>query len=359
MSDSTKIVFKATSSDEFHKRLKERIEKYFHENLLSKSGNIQLWVKSIALLSLTVSTYAVLIFTKYSLTVGLLLCMLLGLLKGSIGFIICHDALHNSFSSQGKINKLLGYLFDVMGMSSTVWRITHNYQHHIYTNIHGKDHDIDKAILLRFSPQDKLYSFHRYQHWYIFFLYFFTALNWIFYADYRFLYLKRKSLKGFEIGLALLLKSLNLMIFLGVPLYLIPLPSWQILVGYLVAVMLGGFYIAIVFQLAHLVENVAFPLPDEKGVMDHSWGIHEILTTSNFATNSYWTTFFLGGLNFQIEHHLFANISHVHYPVLSKIVKSTTQEFGLPYHEQPTLRQAIKSHFITVKALGRCQRIND
>lgn len=356
MSKQEKIRFSSSSSD-FHRVLKLKIDAYFNSHQLSRYGNWQLWLKSIVLVLATVLVYTAIISQMFSPWILLMLCGVLGVLKGSIGFIICHDALHGTLSPSPKVNRACGYIFDLLGMSSLIWKITHNHNHHIYTNIHGKDHDIDKAILLRFSPQDRLYWFHQYQHVYIFILYFFTGLAWITYGDYRFLYLQRKEFQNSEIWLTLLLKGCNLLIFLGLPLLFMSLPAWQILTGYLISIMVGGFYIAIIFQLAHLVEDVSFPTPNLEGDLPYAWAVHEMHTTSNFAVDSFWAAFFLGGLNFQIEHHLFANISHVHYPKISRIVKQTAQEFNLPYHEQKTVLAAIKSHIKTVRALGRPQTV--
>lgn len=346
-----------SSKSEFQRVLKSRVDQYFSHQQLSRYGDWKLWGKSICLCLLTLLVYLTIILGGYNARSFLCLCILLGLLKGSIGFIICHDALHGSFSPIPIVNKIGGHLFDLIGMSSVIWKITHNYNHHIFTNIAGKDHDIDKAILLRFSPRDPLYPFHQFQHLYMFFLYTLTGLSWIFYGDYKFLIKERKRLSFSEIGTTLAFKLLNLCVFLIAPFILIPLDGWQILIGYLATVMSGGFYIAIVFQLAHLVENVSFPIPNENGEITQSWAEHELRTTSNFATSSKWVSFFLGGLNYQIEHHLFAHICHIHYPSLSQIVKQTAKEFHLPYYEQESVLSAIRSHIKTAKLLGKSSEI--
>jgi linoleoyl-CoA desaturase len=81
--------------------------------------------------------------------------------------------------------------------------------------------------------------------------------------------------------------------------------------------------------------------------------IHQIQTTANFATRSRLVTWFCGGLNFQIEHHLFPKMSHIHYPEVSKIVKATCQEYGIKYIEFPRVTAAMRSHWKLLYDLGR------
>jgi len=114
-----------------------------------------------------------------------------------------------------------------------------------------------------------------------------------------------------------------------------------------------GITLAVVFQLAHVVEGATFPAPDEKGDIMNNWTIHQLNTTANFAMKSPLAFWFFGGLNFQVEHHLFPHICHIHYPQLAPIVKQTANEFGISYHENTTMWDAIKSHTRMLKLLGR------
>jgi linoleoyl-CoA desaturase len=231
--------------------------------------------------------------------------------------------------------------------------------HHTYTNIPGYDHDIDKAILLRLNPKDKLYGFHYYQNIYAFFLYPLVTANWIFYSDYVMFYeeYKKGRVQLKDIGIFFGFKILNLILLLLLPILLLSLPVWVILFAYFCGHLAAGLSIAIVFQLAHVTENVAYFEPDVDGHIPNNWAVHEMLTTSDFATNNRLLFFLVGGLNFQVEHHLFPSICHVHYPALQKIVKETAQEFNLPYNENPTFLGALKSHYLRIKRLGRTERL--
>ena len=146
-------------------------------------------------------------------------------------------------------------------------------------------------------------------------------------------------------------KFLCYFLFIGLPILTVGLvPA---LVGYGVFVAVTGFIISLVFQLAHAVEHADFPLPNDIGQFENEWAIHQVQSTANFATGNRIVTWFCGGLNFQIEHHLFPRISHVHYPALSNIVERECSKFNLPYHSYPTLAEAVVSHVRVMKQLGK------
>lgn len=352
---SSKIVkFQKPTGDDFYNTLKSRVDGYFSKNSISTHADWKVHSKILLFFSL----YFLIIGTIYSnaMTGGLLITayLTLGFVTSLICVNFCHDVIHGAYFSSPKLTKLLGYMYDINGLSSYMWKITHNLRHHTFTNIPGFDEDIDKAILLRLSPKDELYGFHKYQQIYAFFLYFLTSLNWAYYADCKTLVeeIKRGNVPPKEIAAFVFFKSINLILFLILPLLLLSAPAWQIVVGFLGMHFVGGFFSAVIFQLAHVIENVAFPVPDQQGFIDNRWANHEMHTTSNFATNNAFLGWLIGGLNHQIEHHLFPYVCHAHYPKISKIVRETAQEYGIPYHEQPTLSEAIKSHFRTLKRFG-------
>ncbi len=352
--DWRKIKFKASQPTDFYPEVKRRVDAYFNERKLSRSGDWRLWVKSLALVLLDLIIYAAILSDAFGFLGVFTLYTLLGVTTCLICLNIFHDALHGAFFRSKKWNRALGYLFDVNGFSSEVWSISHNLEHHTYTNIAGVDHDIDKMILLRLAPTDGIFAFHRFQHWYALPLYMLTSLNWSLYSDYTCYYnaIKQKKVNIVDIALFILGKLAYLSIFIIIPMLVLSLPWWQILIGYLSMQFVGGLIAAVVFQLAHVIDGVEYPLPDEYGNMEDLWAIHEIKTTSNFGVDDIVLTHLIGGLNFQIEHHLFPHISHVHYPAISKIVRQTAKEYGLPYLCQPSFREALCSHLRTLKKLG-------
>jgi len=127
---------------------------------------------------------------------------------------------------------------------------------------------------------------------------------------------------------------------------------WLTLVFYFSMHFTSGVFISVIFQLAHVVSETDFPQPKLSGEMDNNWAIHQLHTTANFGKKNLPLSWFVGGLNFQIEHHLFPNICHVHYRKLSEIVKATAQEFDLPYY-QNSLIGAISSHAKHLHKLGK------
>ncbi|MEX0967948.1 MAG: acyl-CoA desaturase [Bacteroidia bacterium] len=360
---TTRIKFNNSKQKDFYATLKTRVDDYFTASGKSKNANGHMIFKTIFILSVTVGSYLLLILANYSLPVMFLLWSVLGIFTAFIGLNICHDAIHGAYSKNEKVNKYLGLLFNLIGANAYNWNIMHNVVHHSFTNIEGHDEDIQSVPILRMSPHQELWKIHRYQHIYVFALYALASLSWVFSKDYvKFFKAKignydnrhrpRKeyyNLFGF--------KLLYYALYIAVPLLVIDFAWWQILLGFLVMHVFEGLTLAIVFALAHVVEGTDFPLPDEKGRIENSWAVHQMYTTANFANNSFLATFFCGGLNFQIEHHLFPRICHVHYKDLSRIVENTAKEFGLPYIHNPSFLGAIGSHTRFLRELGRKEHL--
>ena len=128
---------------------------------------------------------------------------------------------------------------------------------------------------------------------------------------------------------------------------------WQIVLGFIIVHLTAGLIMSLIFNMAHLVEGAEQPLPDENLHIENVWVIHQLQTTANFARHNRLLNWFVGGLNFQVEHHLFPKISHIHYPAISKIVKQACEEFNVPYIEYPRMYQAVASHVNFLKQMGR------
>lgn len=351
---TVRIRFQPKTENDFATVVKERVDAYFTKNGISRHANGEMLIKSFLHVIVFAGLYFGILSEEFSKPVMLLMAMGIGIMHGFVGVNISHDALHGAYSSNSRINKILGYTFDFVGLSSYVWKVTHNFHHHIYTNIPGVDHDIEQTFLLRFSPKDKHYWFHRYQHWYTFLFYCLTGINWIFYSDYKCFLSDRKKRQTpmGEVIAFFFFKALNFTLFFIIPMIVMTLPWWQILIGYMALQVVGGFVVALIFQLAHMVEGLEYPEPDSQGLMENQWAEHEMLTTCNFATKNWFVNYVCGGLNFQVEHHLFPYVCHVHYTEISPIVKKTALEFGLPYNENPTFTSAVISHLRHLRNLG-------
>lgn len=353
--DVPSVKFRPSTQDDFYATLKRRVDDYFKTRQRGRYGNAELWRKAAGLVVCYVACYALVLSGLGGWPGTVAAYALLGAIVSLIGFNIAHDALHGSFCQSRRANRWVGYFFDFNGMSSYIWMISHNLHHHTYTNIPGVDEDIDKMIWLRLSPSDGRYCYHRFQHWYAFALYTMTSLNWIWLSDYVWLVRawRRRSVAAGDAALFFLFKALYYAIFVALPIYVLPWPWWQTFLGYVAMQAVGGFISAIVFQMAHLVEGLEYPLPDGQGKIADPWALHELKTTSNFAPESPWFSWLIGGLNYQIEHHLFPHVSHVHYRALARITRATAAEYGMPYHCQPSFAQAVRSHVRHLRKLGR------
>ncbi len=342
----------------FHSVLKHRTEVYFKEKGISSHGNLQLFFKAILLVTAFIGLYIHLVFFTPIWFIALIEAIILGFVISFIGFNVMHDGSHGSFSNYKWLNRIAAYSVNVLGASSFMWNVKHNIIHHTYTNITGLDDDINAGILLRFSKFQKFYKIHRFQHLYVWFLYSLLYMFWVFFTDYKKYFLHKVGsipLKKLDILDHIMFwgfKALNLFLFIALPLYTLGFVWW--LIGFLTINLLAGIVLSVVFQLAHTVELTSFPNPEGKnGKMEDEWAIHQIKTTADFSPNSKIISWCVGGLNFQVEHHLFPKISHVHYPAISKIIHSTCEEFGVPYFVYPKMRHAIVSHFNHLRNMGR------
>jgi linoleoyl-CoA desaturase len=341
----------------FQAELKKRVDAYFAEKNIKPTGNWKLYLKTAIISISFVAIYVTLVFFTPPVWASILLCMLLGINVAAIGFNIMHDGAHGSFSGSRTVNTLAANSLDFLGASSFMWKVKHNLIHHTYTNIDGFDDDIDIKPWLRMTLTQKRYFFHRFQHIYFIMLYAFLYLLWVGVMDFQ------KYFKG-KVG-EIAIKEMALrdhLVFWGSKLsfaavfVVLPILMTGIIpyiVGFLIFSSTVGVVISLIFQLAHAVDEVEFPQANETtNQLEDEWAVHQIKTTANFATRNKLITWFAGGLNFQIEHHLFPKISHVHYPAISKIVKKTSEEFGIKYQEYPKMRQAIFAHIMLLKRLG-------
>ncbi|MAL17652.1 MAG: acyl-CoA desaturase [Balneola sp.] len=353
-----KVTFNNKIDKEFSKTVKTRVKEYFKENNLSEHANASMVFKTIILLTLYFGAYALLISGQFSLGIMWLLCVAMGVGMAGIGFSVAHDALHGSYSSNNKVNYVLGLTFDLMGANGYIWKITHNIIHHTYTNIHGHDEDLEVAAFIRLSPHSEYKAVHRLQHILAFFAYSFATFFWVFVKDYWYFFKsplgpyenKNHPLK--EWVTLIVTKVLYYGYTIVLPIILLDITWYHWLIGFMSLHLTAGFILGVIFQLAHVVEETMHPEPNEDNVIENHWAIHEMITTNNFARANKPLSWFIGGLNYQIEHHLFPKVCSIHYPEISLIVEKTAKEFGIPYNHHETFREAVASHYRTLKNFG-------
>ena len=317
-----------------------------------------MYLKSAILLGAFALAYGLLVFAAHAWWHGVLLAMLLGLVAAAIGFNIEHDGSHQAFSNHAWIHNLTAMTLELLGGSSYVWRWKHVHFHHTYVNLTGHDPDIALGILARVSPQQRLRAGHRWQHLYLWAFYGLLPVKWQLIGDFRTLVTRRMGgqpvprPRGGDLLTFIAGKVVFFTGAFGLPLLLHP--AWAVLACYLIAALVAGIVLSVVFQMAHCVGEAEFPMPAEStGRVARAWAVHQVETTVDFARRSRVASWLLGGLNFQIEHHLFPRICHINYPAMASLVEETCREFGIRYAEHRSFRAGLVSHFRWLRQMGK------
>ena len=359
--ENAPLRFSRKDPKKFFITLNKRVNEHFKNINTPKTGNWKLYVKTFFMLALVVAPYFLILFTEFNAWIKLLFALAMGVGIAGVGMNVMHDGNHGSFSKIPWINKLMGSSIYILAGNVHNWKVQHNILHHTYTNIHGHDEDLEAGRIIRFSKHSQWLPIHKFQHLYSVLLYGLLTINWAISTDfqqtYRFLKRKityRKALQPLrQWAILIFTKALYTSIWIVVPMLFLEMAWWKILIGFFAMHYVAGLILSLVFQLAHIIEDAQMPLPDkETGTMKNTWAIHQLLTTVNFSTKNKFMNWFTGGLNHQIEHHIFPHISHVHYTDIAKIVKKTAKEFNLPYNEYKTTRSALFSHFRFLKQMG-------
>ena len=356
-----RVKFAPDREQAFIQELKDRVNAYFTEQGIGQKANAAMVMKTITMLSLTFVPYFLILFGGFPPLAMLGLAIVMGIGMAGCGFSIAHDALHGAYSSNRRVNAALGMTFDLLGANGYLWKITHNVIHHTYTNIQGIDEDLEVSPLLRLSPESELKPIHRFQHYYAIGAYSLSTLFWVFVKDYK--YAMQRDLGPYEnikhprsqIAVMIGMKIVYYIYMIILPLIVLDLPLWQFAVGFVAMHLTAGAILGVVFQLAHVVEGPDHLKATDDTVIEDTWLVHEMKTTSDFGRSNKLLCWYVGGLNFQVEHHLFPRICSIHYPAISPIVEAVATKHGIPYHSHPTLTAAIASHLRMLKALGNPQ----
>ncbi len=365
MQDSTVCVATAARylpRAQFSAELSERVEDYFRTAKLSKRDLPGMYVKTGVVFTWCALSYAGLLATSTP-WLGVVLSISLGLAMAAIGFNVMHDGSHGAYSRYAWVNQLMSRSMDLLGGSVYFWRFKHNIAHHTYTNISGQDDDLNLGILGRLSPHDPWHRFYRFQHIYVWALYALMAVEWQTSGEIRNLFAKRRIGMthvpfpgGWEHGMFWLGKAVFFALAFVLPLFFHPLLS--VLGCYAISAVTLGAMLGIVFQLAHCVEEAHFEQPPtDHAIVDKEWTAHQIESTVDFAPHSWLVTWYVGGLNYQIEHHLFPRICHLHYPALAPLVESICLKYGIRHFTHPTMRSAVRSHARWLRTMGKAQSI--
>jgi len=357
-----KFISSSLQEQDFATAVRKNVNDYFNEKGISTKGNYLMTLQTIAMLSIYIVPLVLILTVSMNAWFALIMTIVIGIGMAGIGMSVMHDAVHGSYSKRAWVNKIFGGTMYLLGSSVITWKIQHNYLHHAYTNIEGSDQDIESKGPIRLSEHAPLKKFHRYQYLHAFFFYGFmtisklikdfSQLNSFKKADATRKHLAHPTL---ELVKMIVVKALYLFVFIGLPLLVTPFTWWQVLTGFFIMHWIAGFIMSTIFQMAHIVEIVNQPKPTPQGTIEHEWAVHEVQTTADFARKNLFLFWYIGGLNFQIEHHLFPNICHIHYRKIAPIVEKTIREFGYTYNLKPTFVKALGSHIRRLKVLGRPQ----
>lgn len=345
---------------QFALAVRRNVNEYFRNNKISIKGNLRLAIQTIVMLALYILPFVLILTIPMNAGVGLLMAVASGIGMAGIGMCVMHDAVHGSYSKKEWINKLLGGTMYLLGSNVFNWKIQHNYLHHSYTNIEGYDQDIDSKGPIRLSQYAPLKKIHRYQYIHAFFFYGLLTFSKLI-KDFT--QLKEFNKAGItrqyhinpvsEYIKMVAVKIVYLFVFIGLPILFTPFSWWQVLIGFFIMHWVAGNILSTIFQMAHVVEGTEQLLPNAQGIINEEWAVHELRSTADFARNNLFLEYYIGGLNFQIEHHLFPNICHIHYRKIAPIVERTAKEFGFTYNLKPTFSNAFYSHIHRLKELGK------
>jgi linoleoyl-CoA desaturase len=346
----------------FRRTVVQRVEAFLKENGLRTRDLPEMYVKSAICLGWWAISYGLMLYSglaEWSFAVTIIMALSFGLATGSIGFNIMHDANHNGYSDRPWVNRLLGLTVELVGLSNFIWRQQHNIWHHTYTNIAGLDEGLEMDGWVRNSPRDIWKPIHRFQHWYAPIVYALAGVGLLLGRNFQ-VYFTGKSGDTFRyppmtrndkivfwIG-----RVINLMVYLVLPALVFGVGGALLIFAFTSIV--TGFVMATILQMAHVMADVDFPEPSGDPLkIENEWAIHEVQTTSNFAPNNRILNWYVGGLNYQIEHHLFPHMCHLVYPKIAPIVRATCEEFGLTYQSYPTFRAALKNHWQSLREFGK------
>jgi linoleoyl-CoA desaturase len=346
-----------SGSKAFQLELKRRVDAYFSETGSPRRDVAAWYLKAATILVTFAASYTLLVFFASAWWQAVPLTIVLALSVVGIGFNIMHDGGHGAVSRYRAVNRLMAHSLDIVGGSSYLWHWKHAVLHHNYSNITGHDMDVSLGMLARFTPHQPRYPHQRWQHLYVWGLYGLLAVKWQLFDDFRTLLTGKigphriPRPRGLDLAMLVAAKLSFFALAFVIPLLLHSI--WVFVPYYLLFAVLLGFVLSVVFQLAHTVEAADFPnVPEGADSVENAWAVHQVQTTVNFCHGNRVVTWLLGGLNYQIEHHLFPDISHCSYPGLSGVVKATCDDFGIAYKEHASFWDGIRSHIRWLRRMG-------
>jgi linoleoyl-CoA desaturase len=357
--ERVKFIRQSNKEREFAFEVRKRVRAYFKDNDKSVHGNFSMYLKSLIILGVYIAPFIILLTRPVSPWTALVLAIVMGVGEAGVGMSIMHDGVHHAYSSKKWVNDLASSTMFLLGSNIFNWKIQHNIKHHTFTNIFNYDPDISNIKIIRLCQYGPLKKYHRFQHIYAFPLYGLMTFMRLFGEIGVLLEYNRKGITKeqkvnptWQLVKLLVIKTIYFAIIIGLPLYFTDFAFWQILIGFIALHVTAGMIMSTVFQMAHVVEGTDQLLVDQDEQIKNDWLVHQLHTTSDFGRKNGLLSWYIGGLDFQIEHHIFQNICHVHYPAISEIIKTTAEEYGFTYNLKPNVIAALASHYRRLKELG-------
>jgi linoleoyl-CoA desaturase len=348
---------------QFVAELRKNVNNYFNEHGISPKGNSLMIIKAILMLIIYISPFVLLIVLPYNMTLSFALIILMGIGEAGIGMSVMHDASHGAFSNKNWVNTLFSSTIFLLGSSTFNWKVQHTILHHTFTNVYRYDQDIETKAMLRLCQHAPLRRFHRFQFIYAYLFYGLMTLSKLITEFSQLATFNKEGItreQGHqstkELFKLIAIKITYFSLIIGLPLFFTDYSWWELLLGFCIMHITAGMIMSTIFQMAHVVEGAQQPLPDKNGLIHNEWLVHQLNTTSDFARNNRFLNWYAGGLNFQIEHHLFPYICHIHYQKIAPIVEETAYKFGFVYNLKPTLFDAFVSHAKRLKELGSARK---
>lgn len=355
-----KFICSDSRQNEFASAVRKNVNAYFREKGISTKGNLAMAIQTITMLAAYIVPFIFILIVPMPIWIAILLTIVMGIGMAGIGMCVMHDAIHGAYSYKDWVNKLFGATLYLLGSNVLNWKMQHNYLHHTYTNVDGYDQDIESKGPLRLSKFAPLKKMHKYQYIHAFFFYGLMTISKLVRDFTQLIEFNKagitkhhKANPAFQYAKMLVAKLLYVFVIIGLPIIFTSFTWWQVILGFFIMHWTAGCILSTVFQMAHVVEGTKQFQANEEGIIESVWAVHELHTTSDFARKNLFLNYYIGGLNFQIEHHLFPKICHIHYRKIAPIVEKTAREYGFTYNLKPTFLNALKSHIHKLKELGR------
>ncbi|HZY80020.1 MAG TPA: acyl-CoA desaturase [Cyclobacteriaceae bacterium] len=356
---NTNVKLKFPEADDFFSELQLHVKQTVTTDVHKKSVRL-LWLKLFFYFLLFSASYASLyVFNHEKLFTLVINYILIGLSGILLAFNASHDAAHRTFSRRPWVNELIYTItFNLQGVNGHLWKIRHKSSHHLFPNVDGCDADIDDNPMIRLSPTQPRYWWHRYQHLYATGLYFLYTLHWIFIKD--FIYLNKKdlaNLRDLKHSRSLAIRLISWKAFYFV--YMLALPvyfadsSWSaVLIAFFIMHCTVSIFFVLTLIISHLCMETKFPVADENGLLPYGYHQHQLEVSMDYHPTSRLANWIFGGFNSHSAHHLFPHLPHTLYAKITPLIQTASKKYNYAYNEL-SLLAGICSHYRYLRKLGK------